>query len=118
MKTSHALLLALATASFAACARTPDSGRAAQMRTELHKRFGAADIDVDGRLTRDEARGKMPWVYRNFDAIDSARAGSVTIQQIEAYAMTQQRGTRHAAEIAPCPSMRSVNRWAPAPRPG
>ncbi|MDR6518242.1 hypothetical protein [Variovorax atrisoli] len=94
MKTCHVLLLALATASFAACAQTPDAGRAAQMRTELHKRFGAADIDADGRLTRDEARGRMPWVYRNFDAIDRARAGSVTMEQIEAYAMTQQPRAR------------------------
>ena len=94
MTTRHVLPLLLAAVSFAACAQAPDAGRAEQMRAELHKRFGAADINVDGRLTRDEARGKMPWVYRNFDAIDSARAGSVTIQQIEAYAMTQQRGTR------------------------
>ncbi|UVH60305.1 EF-hand domain-containing protein [Variovorax paradoxus] len=94
MTTRHVLPLLLAAVSFAACAQAPDAGRAEQMRTELHKRFGAADTNVDGRLTRDEARGKMPWVYRNFDAIDSAHAGSVTMAQIEAYAVTQQRSSR------------------------
>lgn len=93
MKTRHALLTALAAVSFAACAQTSDPARAEQMRTELHKRFGAADSSVDGRLTRDEARGKMPWVYRNFDAIDSAHTGAVTMAQIEAYAVSQ-RGAR------------------------
>ncbi|SEJ80429.1 MULTISPECIES: hypothetical protein [unclassified Variovorax] len=94
MTTRHALLLVLATASFTACAQAPDAGRVEQMRSELHKRFGAADTNIDGRLTRDEARGKMPWVYRNFDTIDSAHAGSVTMNQIEAYAATQQRNGR------------------------
>jgi len=94
MTTRHLLPLLLAAVSFAACAQAPDVGRVEQMRTELHKRFGAADTNVDGRLTRDEARGKMPWVYRNFDAIDSARAGSVTMAQIEAHAVTQQRNSR------------------------
>lgn len=94
MTTPHALPLLLAAVSFAACAQAPDAGRAEQMRAELHKRFVAADTNVDGRLTRDEARGKMPWVYRNFDAIDSAHTGSVTMAQIEAYAVTQQRSSR------------------------
>ena len=61
----------------------------------MRKRFGAADANVDGRLTRDEAKGRMPWVYRNFEAIDSAHTGAVTMEQIEAYAASR-RGRRAA----------------------
>lgn len=35
---------------------------------------------------REEAKGRMPGVYRNFDAIDTAHTGAVTMEQIEAYA--------------------------------
>lgn len=94
MKTRYTWPLLLAACSFAACAQAPDGGRVAQMRAELNKRFAAADINVDGRLTRDEARGKMPRVYRDFDAIDTTHAGAVTMAQIEAYAVAQQRGGR------------------------
>ncbi|KWT85244.1 hypothetical protein APY03_4047 [Variovorax sp. WDL1] len=90
MRASRLIPLLLAVSCIAACAQRADpSARAAQMGTELRKRFGSADANVDGRLTREEAKGKMPWVYRNFDAIDSTRAGAVTMQQIESYALTQ-----------------------------
>lgn len=86
-------LLAGAMLSAQALAQAPDPGRQEQLRTELRKRFGAADTNVDGRLTREEAKGKMPGVYRNFDAIDSAHTGAVTMEQIEAYAGSR-RGRR------------------------
>lgn len=60
------------------------SGAAA--RAELKKRFTAADIDGDGKLTREEAKGRMALVHRQFDAIDTARTSSVTLEQIEAHA--------------------------------
>ena len=56
MKTRYTWPLLLAACSFAACAQAPDGGRAAQMRAELNKRFAAADINVDGRLTRAPVR--------------------------------------------------------------
>ncbi|MGJ7487927.1 EF-hand domain-containing protein [Variovorax sp. LT2P21] len=86
----------LVLASVAACAQAPAGQRAERMQTELHKRFSAADTNVDGQLTRDEA-SKMPWVSKNFDAIDTTRKGSVTMTEIEAYAMTQ-RGARQAGK--------------------
>ena len=76
-----------------ALAQAPDPAGQERLRTELRKRFGAADTNVDGRLTREEAKGKMPGVYRNFDAIDSAHTGAVTMEQIEAYAASR-RGRR------------------------
>jgi hypothetical protein len=80
-----------------ACAQAPADQRAERMQSELRKRFGSADTNVDGLLTREEASAKMPWVSRNFDAIDTARKGTVTLADIEAYAMTQ-RGARQAGK--------------------
>ncbi len=94
MTIRHAFLVLLAAASFTACARGPGAERAQQMRSELQQRFATADANADGRLTRDEARGGMPWVHRNFDAIDGAGTGSVTMAQIESYAASRPRGRR------------------------
>lgn len=94
--TTSAMTTLLVLTSVAACAQTPGGQRAERMQTELRKRFGAADTNVDGQLTRDEA-SKMPWVSKNFDAIDTTRKGSVTLAEIEAYAMTQ-RGARQAGK--------------------
>lgn len=78
-----------------ACAQTatPDTARTDALRSELKQRFASADTNGDGRLSRDEAKSGMPRVYRNFDAIDSAHAGSITLAQIEAY-VASQRGKR------------------------
>lgn len=94
--TTSAMTTLLVLTSVAACAQTPGGPRAERMQTELRKRFGTADTNVDGQLTRDEA-SKMPWVSKNFDAIDTTRKGSVTLAEIEAYAMTQ-RGARQAGK--------------------
>jgi Ca2+-binding EF-hand superfamily protein len=50
--------------------------------SELPKRFAAADVDHDGRLTGKEAQDAMPRVYRHFDEIDVDRHGYVTEQDI------------------------------------
>ena len=49
------------------------------------ERFKKADTNGDGKLTKDEANGKMPRVYENFDAIDKNKKGYVTLQEIMAY---------------------------------
>jgi Ca2+-binding EF-hand superfamily protein len=81
----------------AALAQTAEpGGRGAQMAAELQKRFAAADTNGDGRLTRDEAKAKMPMVYKHFDEIDTTHSGSVTLADIAAYARAKQ-GTRKTA---------------------
>lgn len=89
--TAGVLLLAALGAATARAQGAPagDGSRAERMLQTLHKRFGAADANTDGRLTRDEAKSKMPWVYKHFDAIDSGKSGSVTMADIEAYAAQQ-----------------------------
>ena len=48
----------------------------------LTERFQKADLDHDGKLTREEAKAGMPRVFKNFDKIDADRKGFVTLQQI------------------------------------
>jgi len=87
----HLLIVAAALIlpATAALAQAADPGRAAQMNAELQKRFAAADANGDGQLTRDEAKGKMPMVYKRFDDIDAAHKGIVTLADIQAYAIAQ-----------------------------
>jgi len=89
------LALPLVVATTGACAQF---GRAAQAQAELQKRFAAADANHDGKLTRDEAKGHMPRIYANFDTIDTARTGSVTLEQIQAHARSQMGQRRRGAE--------------------
>ena len=88
----HRWLIAVLAATLpttAALAQAADPGRAAQMNAELQKRFATADVNGDGQLTRDEAKGKMPMVYKRFDDIDAAHKGFVTLADIQAYAIAQ-----------------------------
>lgn len=61
--------------------------------TVMQQRFESADSNHDGRISREDARDRMPFVYRNFDAIDTEHRGYVTLPQIEAYAARQ--GIQH-----------------------
>jgi hypothetical protein len=82
-----ACMLALGAAG--AMAQVPNAERAQKMQVELQKRFAAADANGDGKLTKDEANGKMPMVFKHFDEIDSAHGGTVTMADIAAFARTQ-----------------------------
>ncbi|NIE65794.1 EF-hand domain-containing protein [Burkholderia sp. Ax-1719] len=50
---------------------------------QLQSRFAQANTTHDGKLTREQAQAGMPMVAQHFDAIDSQRAGYVTLAQIE-----------------------------------
>ena len=84
-----AALLATACVTSNVAAQGADSARQEKMRAELQKRFTAADTNADGRLSRDEAKGGMPRIYSNFDAIDVERTGAVSLEQIAAFAAKQ-----------------------------
>jgi Ca2+-binding EF-hand superfamily protein len=45
------------------------------------ERFNKADKNNDGKLTKEEAKA-MPHVYKNFDAIDADKDGTVTLEEI------------------------------------
>lgn len=79
-----------------AFAQADKAERAQQMAAEMQKRFAAADANADGKLTKEEAKGKMPFVYKHFDAIDSAHSGAVTLADIAAFARTKQAARKAA----------------------
>lgn len=80
----------------AAHAQAPKADRMEKARTELQKRFEAADTNKDGKLTREEAQAKMPKVYKNFDAIDAGHAGAISLADIEAFVVSK-KGARKPA---------------------
>jgi hypothetical protein len=73
-----------------AFAQADKAERAQQMAAEMQKRFAAADTNADGKLTKDEAKNKMPFVYKHFDEIDSAHSGAVALADIAAFARAKQ----------------------------
>ena len=53
---------------------------------EIAERFAKCDVNKNGKLTREEAKDCMPRIYNNFDYIDSATKGYVTLAEIQALA--------------------------------
>ncbi|MDQ2927078.1 MAG: EF-hand domain-containing protein [Pseudomonadota bacterium] len=78
--------LAFIGSAVAAAAQEEGGARGGQRVAKMQARFAAADANHDGRLTRDEAKSGMPFVYKHFDDIDKQKAGSITMADIAAYA--------------------------------
>jgi len=66
-----------------------EPARGERLQAELQQRFTRADRDGDGRLTAEEAKAGMPFVARQFAAIDSEGQGSVSLEQIRSFAREQ-----------------------------
>ncbi len=87
---------ALAVAAFAQAAT--DAPPAADHRgARLAERFKAADANGDGKLTKDEAKAKMPMVYKHFDEIDVNHTGAVSMADIAAFAQAHRAARKPAA---------------------
>lgn len=71
----------------------PAQRGAAAKPAPLHQRFAAANLTGDGRLTIEQARSTLPYVARNFDGIDAARKGYVTLEDIRAFLRRVQGGS-------------------------
>lgn len=78
---------ALLTATGAAMAQSqPDvSAMSARMQAMLESRFQQADVNHDGKLTKQEAENGMPRIAQHFSEIDTTGRGYVTLDQIEAF---------------------------------
>ena len=96
MRTLTALVLVLT--SSLALAQTGDMQskmqRAKEAKAELEKKFSDADANGDGKLTRDEANGKMPRIYQSFDEIDTGKNGYVTLEQVQDFAKAKLKARR------------------------
>lgn len=68
---------------------TPALAQNAMVLKMLTARFASADTNHDGKLTKAEAKDGMPRIYANFDRIDAARRGYLTLDQIKAAAAAQ-----------------------------
>jgi len=82
--------------------RTPSSEPAAsgpalrlQALQKLKQRFEQADLDANGRLTREEAsKAGLGFVVRHFDEIDSAHHGAVSFDELRAYLVERRKQAR------------------------
>lgn len=73
----------------------PAAGAAlrAQAMAKLEAQFRAADLDGDGLLAREEAK-RFGFVATHFDAIDSARRGAVSFDDLRTYLEKAKAGRR------------------------
>ena len=82
--------------------RTPSSEPAAsgpalrmQAIQKLKQRFEQADLDANGRLSKDEAnKAGLGFVVQHFDEIDSAHRGSVRFDELKAYLVERRKQAR------------------------
>lgn len=67
------------------------------------ERFAAADTDHDGMLSRAEAQKGMPFVAKNFDRIDTAKTGRISLADITKY-VEERRAKLNAAAKTEAPA--------------
>jgi Ca2+-binding EF-hand superfamily protein len=65
---------------------TAASADEASRNKEIQERFAQCDVNRDGKLTLNEAKGCMPRIYDHFSRIDAQNKGYVTVAEIEAMA--------------------------------
>jgi len=58
----------------------------ASRNKEIAERFAKCDVNRDGKLTKEEAKGCMPRIYDHFSYLDSGNKGYITVAQIQAAA--------------------------------
>ena len=67
----------------------PDASPSQHVSHQAHRfldRFNSANTSRDGQLTLQQAQAAhMPWVARNFAAIDTQQKGYITVQDVRAY---------------------------------
>jgi Ca2+-binding EF-hand superfamily protein len=56
------------------------------INAEIAARFAKYDVNHDGKLTQEEAKGCMPRIYDHFAYLDSGNKGYLTVAQIQAAA--------------------------------
>ena len=85
MKLFSKILALLGISSLLAISVSANADNASRNQ-EIAERFAKCDVNHDGKLTRDEAKGCMPRIYDHFGYIDSSNKGYVTVAEIQAMA--------------------------------
>lgn len=81
-----------------AAAPAPADSSPTHRRRTMQERFDAANTTHDGHLTLEQARaGRMNAVVRDFAAIDTAKRGYVTLDDIKAHRHAVREAKRTAA---------------------
>lgn len=75
-------------------ADNPALAQPRRVRATLEQRFREANTTNDGHLTFAQAQARMPSVAHEFDAIDTAHKGYVTLDDIRAHAAEKRRARR------------------------
>ena len=83
MKTLFISLLVSLSAVSVVQAEELTPAQQAKLQATLAQRFTQADVNQDGQVTREEANGVMPRLYRNFDRVDVDHSGAVTMAEIQ-----------------------------------
>ena len=55
----------------------------ASKNQEIAQRFAKCDLNHDGKLTKEEAKGCMPRIYDHFSYLDSGNKGYLTVAEIQ-----------------------------------
>ena len=85
MKLFYKILALVGISSLLAISVSANADNASRNQ-EIAERFAKCDVNHDGKLTRDEAKGCMPRIYDHFSYIDSSNKGYVTVAEIQAMA--------------------------------
>jgi hypothetical protein len=82
----HTAFLAILSALSVSLLVLPDAQADETKDEQIDEHFAAADTNHDGQLTLSEAKQGMPRLAANFDKIDTAKKGYVTVEQIKSLA--------------------------------
>ena len=83
MKTLLISLFLSLSALSAAHAEALTPAQQGKLQATLEQRFAQADANKDGQVTREEAKGVMPRLFRNFERVDADHSGAVTMAEIQ-----------------------------------
>jgi Ca2+-binding EF-hand superfamily protein len=78
-----AACMGMAITSYAQQADATAAAPKAKAAGKLDERFAQADANKDGCLTKEEAKEKMPRLYKKFEQIDSEKKSCVSLEQVK-----------------------------------
>ena len=78
---------------FPAFALADSADKSGEKQYRMEEQFKKADKGNDGTLTKVEAKA-MPNVYKNFDAIDTDKDGTVSLEEVHNFMKDKREQTK------------------------